>query len=119
MMRSAPKLAKKCNRCGPLAEKAKLRSVARPERAAKRVAAVLIHRTQPRCSTNSTKIKTASSAKTNSWKWPRPFTSTCGNPVRLVQTVRDSSVADQADLPDMHDPRVAARQDLRGLVLGI
>jgi hypothetical protein len=108
-----PRQKKRCAKCVPLTEAARLaKAKAAPQAlAAKMAAAVTIRQTQPRCSTNSTKIKTANSAKTNSWKWPRPFTSTCGGPAaREFRTVRDSRVTADEDLPGTHDPTGAGRQ---------
>jgi hypothetical protein len=120
MMQSVPKPAKKCARCAALAERDKLRRVASQAPVAQKAVVVHSRRIQPRCSPNSTKTKMASSAKTNSWKWLKPFTNICGKAEREVQTVRDSKVADdQADLLEMHDPRDAGRQDPWGRVLKV
>ena len=111
MMKNAPKRAKKCTKCAALAVAKRPAKAARRTLAAQKVAAVHNRQTQPRCSRSSTKIKTASSAKTNSWRWRKPSASTCGGPAdREVLTVRDSKVADQVALKDTHDSRDAGRQ---------
>jgi hypothetical protein len=107
-MQNAPRRAKKCEKC--VAPTQAVRAVAQ-KLAALKVAAVHSRQAQPRCSRSSTKTATANSAKTNSWKWPRPSVNTCGGPAdREVRMVRDSKVADRVALKDTHDSRGAGRQ---------
>ena len=111
MTKNAPKRAKKCATCAALAVAIRPAKAAPQALAAQKVAAVHNRQTQPRCSRSSTKTTTASSAKTNSWRWRKPSASTCGGPAdREVRTVRDSKVADQVALTDTHDSRDAGRQ---------
>src|SRR3954454_12729125 len=108
-----PKQKKRCAKCARLTEAARPAKVrAGPQAlAAKMVVAVPIRQIQPRCSTSSKKTKTASSAKTNSWRWPKPSASTCGGrAAREVRTVRATKVTAHVDLPGTHDPTGAGRQ---------
>jgi hypothetical protein len=110
-MKNAPKRAKKCARCAVLTKGKRAAKAAPQALVAQKAEAVHIRQTRPRCSRSLIRTKTASSAKTNSWRWQRPSASICGGPAdREVRKVRDSKVADQVAPKDTHDSRVAGRQ---------
>jgi len=110
-MQNAPKRAKKCAKCAAVARAEKPAKVVPLALVVQKVAAVRKGRTLPRCSRSSTRTTTANSAKTNSWRWPRPFVSACGDPAdREVRRVRDPKVAVQVALKETHDSRDAGRQ---------
>ena len=113
-MKNAPKRAKKCAKCAAVAVAIKLAKgrakarakVAPPALVVQKVAAVRNRRTLPRCSRGSIRTTTANSAKTNSWRWPRPSVSACGGQAdREVRKVRDPKVAGQVALKETHDSR--------------
>src|SRR5882757_11418793 len=104
MTLSAPKRKKRCAKCAPLMEAARLAKADPQALAVQKDAAVHIPQIRPKCSISSTKIKTASSAKTNLWRWRKPSVNTCGGPAaREVRTVRDSKVTAHVGLPGTHD----------------
>src|SRR5215212_9046764 len=103
MTLNAPKRKKKCATCAPLMEAVSPAKAAPRVLVAKKAAAAPIRRIPPKCLRNSTKIRMASSAKTNSWKWRKLSTSTCAAPMaREVQAVPDTKVTGHTDLPETH-----------------